>query len=241
MNLRAVIFDIYGTLLEVGLPPADAAERWIRLAQLPGQTGPPLFLAAFSTRCQAAIAVAHAAAKSRGVAFPEVYWPDIARTALPDLASLSETALDEFLYQHARLERTVRLMPGAAAALEELSRRQVVLGLCSNCQPYTLRELSGALAGAGLSMEMFHPRLRFFSFQAGFSKPAPAVFEWLKGQLRTLDIAPAQALMVGDRLENDILPAQAQGWQTWHLSRNSSEERAGDWAQLLESLRQRCR
>ena len=28
MKLRAIIFDIYKTLLDVGPPPSDAAERW---------------------------------------------------------------------------------------------------------------------------------------------------------------------------------------------------------------------
>ena len=31
MNIRAIIFDIYGTLLEVGPPPPDADARWQRL------------------------------------------------------------------------------------------------------------------------------------------------------------------------------------------------------------------
>ena len=33
MNIRAVIFDIYGTLLEVGPPPPDADARWQRLCR----------------------------------------------------------------------------------------------------------------------------------------------------------------------------------------------------------------
>ena len=28
MRIRAVIFDVYHTLLEIGPPPLDAAERW---------------------------------------------------------------------------------------------------------------------------------------------------------------------------------------------------------------------
>ena len=34
MSIRAVIFDIYDTLLEVGPPPPDAARRWENLWQL---------------------------------------------------------------------------------------------------------------------------------------------------------------------------------------------------------------
>jgi FMN phosphatase YigB (HAD superfamily) len=31
LKIRAVIFDIYGTLLQVGAPPADADVRWQKL------------------------------------------------------------------------------------------------------------------------------------------------------------------------------------------------------------------
>lgn len=33
MNIRAIIFDLYGTLLEVGPPPPDADARWQSLCR----------------------------------------------------------------------------------------------------------------------------------------------------------------------------------------------------------------
>ena len=38
--------------------------------------------------------------------------------------------------------------------------------------------------------------------------------------------------MVGDRLDNDLEPARAQGWQTWHLTNAPSGPGAGSWADL---------
>jgi FMN phosphatase YigB (HAD superfamily) len=38
--------------------------------------------------------------------------------------------------------------------------------------------------------------------------------------------------MVGDRLDNDIEPARAFGWQTWQLMSAKQNEHAGNWQDL---------
>jgi FMN phosphatase YigB (HAD superfamily) len=42
--------------------------------------------------------------------------------------------------------------------------------------------------------------------------------------------------MVGDRLDNDIAPSLAQGWQAWHLDSNACDAMRGGWCRLLEWL-----
>ena len=42
--------------------------------------------------------------------------------------------------------------------------------------------------------------------------------------------------MVGDRTDNDIEPARAQGWQTWKLEAAPVHEAEGDWNRLLEFI-----
>jgi FMN phosphatase YigB (HAD superfamily) len=238
MMIRAFVFDIYNTLLEVGPAPPDSEARWLRLWQNPGGENAALSLAEFDARCQEVIGLTRAIAKSRGIRFPEVFWPDITRAVLPALGSLSEGLLDDFLYEHAQLERTVRLMAGAGEALAELRRRGASLGLCSNCQPYTLRELTGALAQAGLCLGVFDPQLCFYSFRAGFSKPDPNAFGLLGGELAARQVPLAEALFVGDSLDNDIGPAQSQGWRTWRLGAVPEGTPGGDWFRLLEWVRQ---
>ena len=48
MNVRAVILDIYGTLLEVGPPPPDADVRWQRICRDLLHTEPRLSRLEFS-------------------------------------------------------------------------------------------------------------------------------------------------------------------------------------------------
>src|SRR6266496_4487071 len=141
MKLRAVIFDIYHTLFQIGPPPADAAQCWESLWEDALADPPRLTLEGFAAECEKIIHREHAAAVQVDVQNPEIYWPAVAQEALPELARLGETERDECLYRHAKLQRTVKLMPGTAETLSDLAGRDVLLGLVSNCQPYTLREL----------------------------------------------------------------------------------------------------
>lgn len=236
MSVRAVVFDVYKTLLEVGPAPADAGERWAELARATFGAPPQRSLAEFLAATEAVIARDHAAARDAGVAFPEVYWPEIVRAVLPELAALPAAAQDAFLLRHKALLHTVSLMPGAAATLVWLRECGVLLGIASNAQPYTQHELGRALAPAGPDLAWFAPDLSFWSFAHGFSKPDPHVFRLLTARLRARGIAAADTLMVGDRLDNDIAPARAQGWQTWRLSAMPAGAESGDWLALRAFL-----
>ena len=129
--------------------------------------------------------------------------------------------------------RTLRLADGAAECLRELNAKGVLLGIASNSQAYTLRELETALQGAGLNLSTFDRDVRFWSFENGFSKPDPHVFRILTARLEARGFSPAETLMVGDRLDNDIEPARAFGWQTWHLVSKTQAGQAGNWRDLI--------
>jgi FMN phosphatase YigB (HAD superfamily) len=237
MKIRAVIFDVYKTLLEVGPPPAGAADLWESLWEDRLAAPARLSLEAFTAECDRIIGREHAAARAVGVDHPEIYWPAVAKEAMPELRRLNDADLDDFLHQHAQLQRVIRLMPGAGVVLQEIGRTKTVLGIASNAQPYTLRELDAALAEAGLTRKMFTPELCFWSYAAGFSKPDPHVFRWLCARLAALGIPATEALLVGDRLDNDIEPATPQGFQTWRLTSNAADgNQAGDWEQLGRRL-----
>lgn len=236
MKVRAVIFDVYKTLLEVAPAPADAEARWADLARATFGTPPRRSLADFLTATEAVIAREHAAARGAGIAHPEVYWPEIVREVLPELAAFPDAAQDAFLLRQKALLHTVNLMPGAAEALVWLRQRGVPLGIASNAQPYTQHELTRALAPAGLDLAWFAPDLCFWSFAHGFSKPDPHVFRLLTSRLCARGIEAMDTLMVGDRLDNDIAPARAQRWRTWRLSSMPADAESGDWPALRAFL-----
>ena len=218
VKIRAVIFDVYNTLLEVGAPPGDGDTRWRRLFEEMLGATPPFSRTEFSLRTDQIIARLHADARARGIPWPEIVWPSVVLAALPDLARLSPEKLDAFLLRQMEIGRTLRLADHAAKCLRQISDDGILLGIASNAQAYTLRELDTALQGAGLNLSRFDPELRFWSYENGFSKPDPHVFRILTARLEVRGISPAETLMVGDRLDNDITPARAAGWQTWQLT-----------------------
>src|SRR5262245_12498126 len=238
MQFRAIIFDLYGTLLEVGPAPENAEARWQALWKEKLKVAGRVNLADFGAACDAVIEREHTAARASGLQHPEVYWPNVVSEVLPELMSLAGPELDDFLFQQGQLWHMVRLSPEAAQVLSKASQANVLLGLASNCQPYTLRELDVALASAGLSFTIFKSELCFFSFAHGFAKPDPHVFRLLLARLRLLGVSPTQALMVGDRPENDIDPARALAFHVWQLTPypTNGGTQSGDWPQLAAHL-----
>jgi FMN phosphatase YigB (HAD superfamily) len=238
MTIRAVFFDVYGTLLRVGPPPADADARWEQLFGGFFGTQPSRSRLEFSLACSQVIARRHGAARACGIPYPEVFWPSVVAEVLPEFARLPAQAQADFVFQQMQTGRTVRLLDGAAEVLPLLRSQGRLLGIASNSQAYTLRELQAALAGAGLALDVFERDLCFWSFEHGFSKPDPHVFQILTARLAVRGFSPLEILMVGDRLDNDIEPAKAHGWQTWHLTpaNRIETEAAGLWHHLLAWL-----
>lgn len=237
MKIRAAIFDVYGTLLEVGPPPPDGDARWEKLFQDAFNAPPSIRRLDFSVACNRVIARKHTDAKALGVSFPEIVWASIVAEVLPAFTELPPAAQDEFIFQQVAIGRSLRLYPGVDCGLRLLMDESCVLGIASNAQHYTLRELGEALSGAGLDLSLFDRDLCVWSFQQGFSKPNPHVFQIVTTRLESRGISPAETLMVGDRLDNDIEPARAYGLQTWHLTSSPSiAPRSGNWEALTKWL-----
>lgn len=99
--------------------------------------------------------------------------------------------------------------PDAAPTVSELKKRGFRLGIIANQNPGTEQRLAD------------WDLLRFFdvvaaSAELGAAKPDPAIFRFA---LTRANCPPQQAVMVGDRLDNDIAPANRIGMQTVRLLR----------------------
>ena len=233
LTIRAVIFDVYGTLLEVGPPPADGEVRWQRLCTDMLQVAPRLTRLGFSIACHHVIARHHAASRALGVPWPEVDWMSVVAEVLPEIGELPRPEQAEFVVRQIQTGHITHMREATAGALRWLMKHGVLLGIASNAQAYTLRELDEGLAGHGLGMDLFDRALCFWSFEHGFSKPDPHVFQILNARLIARGVRPSEILMVGDRHDNDIAPARAYGWQTWQLGPKAD----GDWDGLRAIVR----
>lgn len=236
MKIRAVIFDIYGTVLQVGPPPAPADELWHALFKEIFKKPPSQSRLDFSIACNRAITLRHNAAHARGIAKPEILWPAIVAEVLPGFAKLKPAAQNDFIYRQMQIGRSITLLPGIVPTLRWLADQRCPLGIASNAQAYTLRELETLFKAEGLGLNIFQPDLRVWSFENGFSKPDPHVFQIMRARLEARHISPGEAIIVGDRLDNDVIPARQQGFQTWHLHNSSPEGQSGNAAKLRDFL-----
>jgi HAD superfamily hydrolase (TIGR01549 family) len=131
-------------------------------------------------------------------------WPlfDLATRYLdePAAAAVWDDAVREISARFATLSPPVA---GAAALLERLAGR-VRLGLIANQGA----ECRAHLAALGW---LAHFDVVAFAAELGDYKPDRKLFQ---AALRRAGVAPAEALMVGDRVDNDIAPAAALGMAT---------------------------
>ena len=97
-----------------------------------------------------------------------------------------------------------QLRPDVDGLLQRLVERGLTLGIVAN-QPAAARD---RLERAGIAHLFAHQGL---SGETGFRKPDPRAFTAV---VEALGIAPAECIMVGDRLDNDIAPAKALGMAT---------------------------
>lgn len=202
-GIRAVVFDLYGTLLI-----SDAGGE--RSGPEPDPEGMP----GLGDGLGKTIALHHERRRAEGVAFPEVeireVWAEAMAAGGFPVPSCED--LERIILEHECRVHPVWPMPGAIELLGELRERGMVMGIISNAQFYTLPVMEG-LFGAGLDDLGFHPDLRVFSFEEGEGKPSLRLFEKLRDRAAALGIAASEIFYLGNDWKKDVLPARAVGFR----------------------------
>ena len=228
-DIRAVLFDIYGTLLvsasgDIDLVdvPADnlltaCDECGIDLTPRSRTNGQHLI-----DLMRAVVKEDHAAARANGIDYPEVDIRAIWRAVL-DQAAAEGRLRTSAGADTARLAlgfevrgNPVYPMPGLRETLRHLANR-LPLGVVSNAQFYTPLILHFFLNGSiqdNPAVPPFRPDLSIYSFQEGRGKPGTALYEKTAAQLGSIGLSPNQTLYVGNDMRNDIAPAAKTGFRT---------------------------
>jgi putative hydrolase of the HAD superfamily len=182
--LRAVLFDVYGTLLKSSA----------------GETHPNPALRSLIER-------AHAASP---YPFPEVDIREVHAAMHPEL---SPEEIERLAMAHEQAANPVSAMPGAAETLRELSSRGLLLGLVSNAQFYTVPVMENCL-GDSLANLGIDPEFCVFSYLERRAKPDVHLFEIARERLLGRGVRADEVLYVGNDVRNDIEPAKAAGFRT---------------------------
>jgi putative hydrolase of the HAD superfamily len=213
-NFRAMLFDVYGTLLisgsgDIGISreqpvKEDALRDLLRRCHI-DRTPDGL-----STALHRAIEQEHAKARRQGIDFPEV---DIVRVWQTLLGVGDLYRLKSFILEYELTVNPVYPMPGLTTLLSTCHARCIPMGIISNAQFYTPYVMEWFLRSS-MEESGFDPRLIFLSYRFGYAKPSMVMFKRAADELSRIGIPAEAALYVGNDMLNDIRPASAVGFKT---------------------------
>ena len=218
MMIRAVLFDLYSTLLDVKTDDDDpevyrAVARFLRYRGVVVHGAELREAYAGAMRRQRA---------GRAELFPEIdveaIWLEIlqARGASEELAREPLGALARALSElhRALSRRRLRLYPDVLPTLEALGAR-FALGMVSDAQPcFALAELRE------FGLDRYFPA-PIVSAPRPFRKPDPRLF---REALDALRVAPHEAIFVGNDMFRDIHGSSALGMRTIFFASGAGEQ-----------------
>ena len=232
-DVRAILFDIYGTLLISASGDVDVAEFREEAVlkafeeghvEIPPEVPPGKASRRSVELFKTTIQKMHRDAKARGIPFPEVdivrVWQEVVSRLEREgsAKSLPITDYERCAVVFEVLCNPVYPMPGLRELLRELQRTHIHLGLVSNAQFFTPLTLSfflnGAIATSDEAVRPFDPKLTVYSYRHLRAKPDPYLFELAREQLALYGVTPGQTLYLGNDMLNDIWAAAQVGFKT---------------------------
>lgn len=210
-EIRAVLFDVYGTLLQSATGDIAIQTEYLRgsvdavaLWATEDMTGEEL-KAFFREAVQAEHLRQYAATP----------YPEVRVEAIWARLPGKREDLDprELALRYELAINPVYPMPHMEECLRDLGHRSLVLGLVSNAQFYTPLVFEAVL-GKPLEEAGFALDLCIYSFEVGEAKPSPLLFERAREALGKRGIPPNQVLYVGNDMLNDVYGAHMAGFKT---------------------------
>lgn len=240
-GIRAVLWDVYGTLLRTAdgcftlFPEPElrlqvALEKtiqefnmWNSMYRKPG----PPWQSMLPQYRDYAERISMLSTKLKGD-FTDVSLTDLWRAIIDRLFD-KEYQYDESLYGteaglaekvayffHCNLQAT-EARPNALRALTEVAEAGFKQGVLSDGQSFTMVQLTRCLAEQGNASAMvplLTPQANLLSYQMAIRKPSRSLFAQAVSQLQNLGIAAEETLHVSCRLKTDLVPAKSAGMKT---------------------------
>ena len=233
-GIKAVLFDIYGTLFISEAGDISHAEVYEKKNNGKDKTERSIFQKTFEDAgidtsdfntalypelhdfYVSEIKKEHKKLISSGIKHPEVVITEIWERILKNLTDRHFTEDEIFTTAsvYESLSNRTYPMPEAENVLAGLKRREVILGIISNAQFYTPL-MFNAYFGKSTEEIGFDNELSIYSFKYRQSKPDSFLFEKAAGILeKKYNIKPQQVLYTGNDMLNDITAAYNAGMKT---------------------------
>ncbi len=234
-NIKAIIFDIYGTLLVSASGDIEQAEisgNNLKTALKEagyvftdaGMENDDKLTADLLARFVKLIHKHQDSHRNNGKPFPEVdirkVWEDLVDFALTQKILKIEKASDPvkltFIFE--LLSNQVWPMPGMKDIISYLNKKGYPLGIVSNAQFYTPVMMNFFLSdkiSSDENIRYFQPELSVFSYKLLKAKPDKSIFDSVLKNLESkYGIRPEESVFVGNDMYKDIYTANASGMKT---------------------------
>lgn len=207
-RIRAIVFDVGGTLIY----PADpVGETYARFARTHGvKIQPEATTTAFREAMKSSSPRGKDAVPNNGN--DRVWWKQVVEKSLSKEAFPNAAAFDAFfeeIYLHYAKPDAWGIYPEVLEVLEALRDHAVDFAVLTNWDA----RLHSVLDGNGLG-EYFTQR--FISAELGWEKPDAAIYRHVADVMR---IQPGALLSVGDDSRNDVEGPRKAGWQAVQIER----------------------
>jgi putative hydrolase of the HAD superfamily len=221
-GIRAVVFDIYGTLFISCSGDISLAKNENRSPAIIASLSTAGFSikdpeAPWGTAFMKAIKQASARRSSEGIAFPEVRIEEVWEAYVEDARKedwLTGTGdIKLAIVDHECRVNPCWPMPGLDEILTSIHSRGLAMGIVSNAQFYTPL-LFPALVGRSHADYGFDDGLSVWSYKEREGKPSIEMYRKISDKLARAGISPETCLYVGNDMRNDIRPAGELGFRT---------------------------
>jgi putative hydrolase of the HAD superfamily len=220
-GVKAVLFDVYGTLFvsgsgDVGTAAAtDTAEALTQALaaagfegelEQAGQEGKQMLKEEILKR--------HRQAREAGIDYPEVEIRDIWKSIIASIGFLKSGDPDRLALEYECRANPGFPMPGSLETINALRENGLVIGIVSNAQFYTPL-LFSAFFGKTVAQLGFDPDCCIWSFKEGKAKPSKDLFPKAgKFLMEKHGIGLYETVYVGNDMLNDVFCAQKAGCRT---------------------------
>jgi putative hydrolase of the HAD superfamily len=220
--LRAIVFDIYGTLFISGSGDISLAEGEDRSPAIAGALMAAGFelsepQAAWSTLFMDCLEHFRQQRLAQGIEYPEVrieeVWDQLVDRARKCSWLTGEGDISLAIVDHECRVNPCWPMPGLEETLQMVRESGLLPGIVSNAQFYTPL-MFPAFLGQNIQDFGFDEHCSVWSYREREGKPSARLYEKLRGALATKGILPSETLYVGNDMRNDIWPASKLGFTT---------------------------
>ena len=212
-SVRAVLFDVYGTLFVSGSGDIGRSREQVESGSLSPlleryrvKRDPDEIIRRYFDEIERV----HSVGKEEGVDIPEV---EIDKVWMKVLGTGDLETARKFACEFEMIFNPVWPMPYLGDLLRRLREDGRIMGIVSNAQFFTPL-LFEMFLGSSLLELGFHPRLVILSFQHGRAKPSIVLFDMVRETLEEMGLDGEEVLYVGNDMLNDVYPAYRSGFQT---------------------------